>query len=175
MRGPREKSPKFPQFHVWPPGDELKMGCKCFRAFVGPRSELRRHGWARFGRVILPFPTVPCSSTFLSKVRKKKTLASGRPKFSLTVPHRDTLAVLILSTLCPRFAIPLGGLREGCEWDTGSWVGSFRSYRSVLRDRAVKANLGQGRAQKAFHEADPRICRSGRRLQKQSSVVQYHF
>ncbi|MEQ2173112.1 hypothetical protein GOODEAATRI_028474 [Goodea atripinnis] len=101
-------------------------------------------------------------SKFLNKVRIKKTLTSGRPKFSLTVPHRDTLAVLVLSTLCPRFAIPLGGLREGCECATGSWVGSFRSYCSVLRNRAVKADLGQSRAQKAFHEADPRICRSGR-------------
>ncbi|MEQ2173227.1 hypothetical protein GOODEAATRI_029778 [Goodea atripinnis] len=59
--------------------------------------------------------------------------------------HRDTLAVLVLSSLCPRFAIPLGGLRETWEGATGSWVGSFQSYSSVLRDCAGKADLGQSR------------------------------
>ncbi|MEQ2192830.1 hypothetical protein XENOCAPTIV_018086, partial [Xenoophorus captivus] len=161
-------------------------------------------------------------STFLSKVRIKKTLASGRPKFSLTVKvvrkrpsrsltlgyvvrgvvskrtsplwrlwdlgppngrgknvghifpyesHRDTLAVFTLSTLCPVWWFLVGGLCEVWEWATGSRVGSFRPYRSVLRDRVGKADLGQSRAQKASQESDTRICHSGRRTEKNEPSV----
>ncbi|MEQ2183542.1 hypothetical protein GOODEAATRI_033710 [Goodea atripinnis] len=85
--------------------------------------------------------------------------------------HRDTLAVLVLSSLCPRFAIQSGGLREAWEGATGSRVGSFRSYRSVLRDRAEKADLGQSLAQKSSQEPDPRICRSGPRTEKNQPSV----
>ncbi|MEQ2219626.1 hypothetical protein XENOCAPTIV_020982 [Xenoophorus captivus] len=150
--GPREKSPKFPQFGVRPPGGARGTHWPRPSIDLSTVIHLVVHEGKRW--------TPERENVHLVSVgrscwkRRGGDGGPGRPKFSLTVPHRDTLAVLVLSTLRPRFAIPLGGLREGCECATGSRVGPFRSYRSVLRGRAVKAHLGQSRAQKAFREAD---------------------
>ncbi|KAK5601383.1 hypothetical protein CRENBAI_000448 [Crenichthys baileyi] len=67
--------------------------------------------------------------------------------------------------------VNVGGHRETWERDTGAWGASFRSGYSVLRDRAVKADLERGRAQNTFQEADPRICHSGPRTEKNEPPV----